>query len=649
MARWNKSSAPSSPSVYTTGISNFKGVDFANSPTAMDFGRSPDAPNMVRAHTGKVRKRLGYHTQGEYVERINGIYSFGGSLIVHAGTRVFIDGSACANGLEDAVNGIVSTAFSDTKSSAIAFGRSNESGMDDRVPSFVLFDGSNAWILCSEESDGVEYKYLASIKDKAYCPLIIIARDPSGGGTAYYDVNLVSDSWKESFAGTKTDTEYQLTLFPLSDDEVYVKVLGSDGITWNELTENVDFTVDRETGVVSFTTAPGTSAAVGEDNVVITASMDRSEKRRRITGCITATTYGDSGIGNRIFCTGNPDYPNRDFWSALNDATYFPDLNYSVLGGADSAIVGYSVLGSYLCAHKDHKEGTIYVRAGSYDSENDEMNFPIVNIVRGPASCASKSHCFFIDEPLFLTERGIYAITTTELTQERYEQRRSHYIDPRLTKEENLQEAVACVYGDYYVLAINECIYLLDGTAKDYSKDEPYATFQYECFFLPDIPVRSIATINNTLYFGDTNGNLYAFAKDETIAGNYNDNGNAIEAYWQTADFQGRAFYHNKHFRRCAIQLEAAAATGVTAECRVLGLWREMFSDYDRARHFRFSQLTFSKLTFSCDTSAQTIIKRMKVRKADKAGFRFRNSELNEPYGLEQIAFEYTETGNYKG
>ncbi len=623
--------SPSSPAVYTTGISTFLGVDFANSPTAMDMRRSPDAPNMVRAHTGKVRKRLGYQTQGEYGERINGIYTFGGLLIIHAGTKVFVDG-------ED-TGGV----FTDAKSSAVAFGRSSESGTDDRKPCFVLFDTENMWILDADE------KQFLSIKDKAYCPLIIIARAPSGGGTAYYDVNLLSDSWKESFAGTKDATEYQLTLSPLSDVPVTAKKLNSDGVTWKELKEETDFTVDRESGVVAFINAPGLSPVEGEDNVVITASLDRSEKRSKITQCTVATVYGDSGAGNRIFCSGNPEYPNRDFWSALNDATYFPDLNYSVLGGADSAIVGYSVLGSYLCAHKDHKEGTVYVRAGNYDSENDEMNFPIVNIVRGPASCAPKSHCFFIDEPLFLTARGIYAITTTELTQERYEQRRSHYIDPRLTKEENLQEAVACVYGDYYVLAINNQMYLLDGTTKDYTKDEPYATFQYECFYFPDIPVRSMSTINDTLYFGDINGKLYAFAKDETIAGNYNDNGIAIEAYWQTADLQGKAFYHNKHFRRCAVQLEAAAATGMTAECRILGLWREMFSDYTKARHFRFSQITFSKLTFSCDTSAQTIIKRMNARKIDKVGFRFRNSELNEPYGLEQIAFEYTETGNYKG
>ena len=57
----------------------------------------------------------------------------------------------------------------------------------------------------------------------------------------------------------------------------------------------------------------------------------------------------------------------------------------------------------------------------------------------------------------------------------------------------------------------------------------------------------------------------------------------------------------------------------------------------------------FSKLSFSPDTTPKTIPTKIKVKKVDKARFRFENDVLNEPFGLFDLAWEYVENGYYKG
>ena len=37
------------------------------------------------------------------------------------------------------------------------------------------------------------------------------------------------------------------------------------------------------------------------------------------------------------------------------------------------------------------------------------------------------------------------------------------------------------------------------------------------------------------------------------------------------------------------------------------------------------------------------------MKKVDKARFRLENNELGEPFGIYNVALEYTENGNYKG
>ena len=67
-----------------------------------------------------------------------------------------------------------------------------------------------------------------------------------------------------------------------------------------------------------------------------------------------------------------------------------------------------------------------------------------------------------------------------------------------------------------------------------------------------------------------------------------------------------------------------------------------------KARYFAFGKLTFSKFTFSTDTTPKTIAQKIKVKKVDKTRFRLENREENEPFGIYEISIEFTESGKYK-
>lgn len=101
-------------------------------------------------------------------------------------------------------------------------------------------------------------------------PTVTIGREPSGGGYPYEDRNLVQAGYEERFLGDGTSKAYQLSYFPLDSKAVTVKIMQQDG-TFIDVNEDDGFTVNRTTGVVTFTTAPSASPLEGEDNVYITA------------------------------------------------------------------------------------------------------------------------------------------------------------------------------------------------------------------------------------------------------------------------------------------------------------------------------------------------------------------------------------------
>ncbi len=144
---------------------------------------------------------------------------------------------------------------------------------------------------------------------EGYVPTTSIARTPAGGGTAYQAVNLLTGRRKNSFRGDGASREYHLDAAGLDDSAVTAEVDGEP---------TTAFAVDRQTGVVTFTTAPAAPGG-GDDNVVITFAKTAAGYADRIAGCTQTCAFD-----GRVFFTGNADYPNVLWHSELDNPPISP-------------------------------------------------------------------------------------------------------------------------------------------------------------------------------------------------------------------------------------------------------------------------------------------------------------------------------------
>lgn len=611
---------PSSPKRSVAVIDEFLGVDFTNSPSNVDLKKSPNGVNMIRDVPGKVRKCMGYETIKTYDARINGAHFRHGDeeYLIHSGTKLYKGETALYSDMNDA--------------------RSKSWQIEDNL---YIVDGKALLVY-----DGTTVK---KASDDGYIPTLTIAKSPSGGGEQYEALNLLQPGFTELFGGTETDKTFQLSFSGLDSKAVQAWLLNSSG-DWVQKTEGTDFSVNRSTGAVTFTTAPGVSPVSGEDNVKITAFRTVDGYADRINKCKIGILFGVNGAADRIFLSGNPDYINYDWYCDYNNPLYWPDTGYATLGTAKSAIVGYSIINDRLAAHKDSMEDDRNVILREGDITDNEPTFKIVNTLQGAGAVAPYSFAYLANEPLFLTDLGIYAITPQDITGEKYSQNRSFFLNGKLLEEPNMSESYACVFKDLYWLCLNNVAYILDGLQPiQTDKSLPYATRQYVGFYRTNLPARVMWTHDSRLYFGTSDGKVCRFFDDPVTLTSYNDNGQPIHAIWDTPDFYGNLFYKNKTFRHLDVRLASAIATSVKIWVQKRGLWSLIKEDSSTARYFSFANLVFSKLSFSPDTTPKTLPSKIKVKKVDKARFRFENDMLNEPFGLFDIALEYVENGYYKG
>ena len=579
---------------------------------------------MIGDLLGKPVKRTGFSLVKKYDGRINGRWEILGHEVIHAGTKLYLDGVSVWSGMKD------------DKSTGQIVGEK-----------LYIFDGEEP-LVC----DGEDAYPLA---DDAYIPTVYISKEPSGGGNAYEDLNLLSDSFTDSFfvsAENAAVKDFQLSFAGLSKRKVKAKVLDENG-NWQDKTEGTDFTVDRATGTVSFVTAPGKGPVNGEDNVRITAAKWFDGYFEKVCGCKQSIAYNSKGTQNRIFISGNPEFPSMDFWCQADRPEYFPDLNYMSVGEGNCQIVGYSILEGQLATHiRPSFDGRSIILRNYQIDADDRATFPIVGVMQGEEALATRSFVYMETEPLFITERGVYAITPADIDGRMYTQNRSYYINKALTASEGLANAECAKFKHYYVISLGDKLYLIDTAQRDYQPKEPLSSFQYECYLWTGINARILWENDGVLFFGDENGNVCSFVTDTNSPASYEDydeNGNkAIEAHWTFPDFSGNNFWKNKTIRTVAIQLAPYPQNKVTLEKCINGFWDVLKEWAAKISYFDWNAIYWSEFTWSGNFTYRTITAKVKIKKFDKVGFRISCGDKNKAFGLYAFSLEYTENGRYK-
>lgn len=527
---------PSSPTTYETILSGFLGVDFSSSITDIDKRRTPNGYNFIN-NNGAIEKRNGYKVLAYLGEKanINGVWNVdtvgGEFFIVHCGTKIYemqTDFSSYTELLSGLADNISQGVIINSK--------------------LLILDGKRA-IVYDLLKNNNKVSYLDEI---GYIPTTQIARSPNGlASQPYEQVNLLQDARVNLFTSTEDDLNYQLD--DVNIDSVESVEILNENAEWIKKTNNTDYTVDLSKGQVIFKSAVGNSVVDGRDNVRIKYKKINNENKSQVNKCDIMCVYGYAGSNNRAFLTGNPNYANILMYSHLEDITYIPVENVIKIGLEVVPITGLAKLNNgTLAVLKDVSDTDSTIFYVGYGTYNSNEVFPLQGSTKGEGNIGRYAHDILINEPLILSQNGIFALNTASLSDERYVYHRSYYIDSKLKKEINLKNAVGIVNDGKYYLAINDHVYVADSRFKSTSVNSKYSNYQYEWFYWTNIPVKIWFVWNNELYFGDKYGNICKFRDDDDVD-RFKDVENIVEAEWNSVILDLNRLANKKNIKRIAI------------------------------------------------------------------------------------------------
>ncbi len=596
-------------------LEGFGGVDFFSDASQVSPKRSPDAKNMIADARYFPVKRTGYkRVYGKYAGRINGmfLYSHGTKheIIIHTNTELH---SIDADSRESR---LIYTGIAKNKSSAFVM-----RGI------FYFLDGVRFMMY-----DGVK---MSPVDEKAYIPTTVIGRKAEGGGRVYESENMLTRKRKNSFTADGSAREFMLDDKNIGPQAVECIVAGV------KKTEGKDFPVDREKGTVTFNSTPENDN--GADSVEIAFYASGEDKRADINGCRICSIFG-GGNATSVFLSGNPLKPNEDWHSGTFDPTYFPKSGSAVIGSDSSRIVGYirQFDTQIIVKSPGGQDATQYLRTSEFDYDLARPYFPVKQGADGVGAVSEKSFAVIEDTPLFLSDNGVYASVGNDVTLTRTMSHRSRYIDRKLLKEENLNDACGCEYRGRYYLAVNSHCYVAD-SRQTYSDGGEKS---YEWYYWDNIPAVCWLKFDGCLYFGSDDGYVYRFCdKDEKDA--YSDDGKAIEAFWKTPmlKLDNSSFY--KNIRRIAVLALPYVRSSVKVLYNSDREWdKEVISE--NIDMFSWEKLDFSRFSFRTIPAPVPLCSNKKARKVSVFQLVLKNDANYEPFGFLSIEIEYTTGGRIR-
>lgn len=417
----------------------FRGVDFRGE--EINLVRSPDSLNVWKDYkeTESIRTRPEMALKEAFPEPVYGMFFYkAGStdmLLVHSGTKLY-----------KVVGGEKTELFTGLNTA--------------RSSSFIY---NNTWYF----KDGVNYLQYDGQTIKAvegYVPTTSIARKPAGGGTAHEDVNMLTGKRKNTFLADGTSTVYVLDAQDIdSDFQPVVKV--NDAAVSN-------FTVDYKNGKITFTSAPAKPATDGQDNVSVEFKKDIDGYADRIKKCTLLQVFD-----NRVFFSGNKDFPNMIYHCSLNDPSYCSDLDYYNEGLDNALIKGLVAGNNVLWVFKEPSQSntTVFYHTPTIDSEYGKI-YPSTHSSIS-TGCIGKA-INFNDDIIFFSARGMEGING-DITTEQAVAHRSSLVDRKLTAEPNYKDMVLEEWEGYLIAFIDNKAYLADSRAQ-FSNDGHH---EYEWFY----------------------------------------------------------------------------------------------------------------------------------------------------------------------
>jgi hypothetical protein len=288
----------------------FGGIDKSTNATEIDITRSPGMSNMLYDHQGILNKRMGYKriyatTLG--TGSINGLFYFSGKFIIAHGTKLYTQ-----TGTSQPVE--------------------LYSGISGKVRAFEM--GGYLYIKDKDHYLRYDGTTVVDVSTVATIPTLTMGRGTDGGGTPLDQYNLLTPYFYDSFSPDGAALTYPMSLDGLDIDIPIIASIDS-GLTFDKA-ETTDFTVDRDTGIVTWLAAP----LEGVDTVKVRAAKTVGTFEV-VTVKITHAAEADgditlnlNGVAETV-TVANGDSIN-DVAGKIRAATI---TNWTITGATDTAIL----------------------------------------------------------------------------------------------------------------------------------------------------------------------------------------------------------------------------------------------------------------------------------------------------------------------
>lgn len=461
--------------------SNFRGADFRGE--EVNLVRSPDCLNVWRNYkkTASIETRPDLEQNVGFEERVYGVffYTAAGSdmMLVHSGQRLY-----------KVENGEKTLLFSGLKAA--------------RSDSFVY---NNTWYF----KDGLHYLQYdgAVIKEvEGYVPTTSIGRKPEGGGAMHEDVNLLTGRRINSFLADGTSVLFYLDAQNIDAD--YAPIVKVDGATVS------NYTVDFDGGVIRFAAAPKTPLTDGQDNVFIEFRKTIDGYHDRISKCSLLQVFD-----NRVFFSGNEEFPNVVWHCSLNDPAYCSDLDYYNEGLDTAAVKGLVAGNNALWVFREPSQAntTVFYHTPTIDSEYGKIYPSSHSSVS--TGCVGKA-INFNDDIVFFSDRGMEGISG-DIATEQVVAHRSSMVDRKLIAEANYQDMILTEWEGYLIVFIDNKAYLADSRATFAGND---GKMEYEFFYWEMEKKVTCARVHNGILYLGTEDGVYTLTDYE----------GPVESWWVT-------------------------------------------------------------------------------------------------------------------
>jgi hypothetical protein len=536
----------------------FRGVDFRGE--EINLVRSPDSVNVWKDYkeTESIRTRPAMVLKEAFTEPIYGLFFYKAGttdmMLVHSGTKLY-----------KVVDGVKTEMFT---------------GLNTARSESFIYNGT--WYL-KDGKNYIQYDGQTMKAVEGYVPTTSIARKPSGGGTAHEDINLLTGKRKNTFLADGASKDFMLDAQKIdSDFAPIVKV--NDAVVTN-------YTVDYAKGKITFNTAPAKPATDGQDNVSVEFKKDIDGYADRINKCTLLQVFD-----NRVFFSGNKDFPNVIYHCSLNDPTYCSDLDY-YNEGLDTALVKGLVAGNnvlWVFKEPSQAKTSVFYHTPTIDSEYGKI-YPSTHSSIS-TGCVGKA-LNFNDDIIFFSERGMEGISG-DITTEQAIAHRSSLVDRKLIAEHNYKDMVLEEWEGYLIAFIDNKAYLADSRAQ-FSNDGHH---EYEFFYWELSKNVTCAKVHNGILYVGTEDGVYTLTDTES----------SVESWWTTPKdkFKYPNMLKTTNKRGCVV--EATGDVSVYAKTEKTDF--ELIGEYGnvtdylvsriKRKKFKDIQLKFhSKTRFSLETA----------------------------------------------